>query len=163
MGFLKLSYISETDSSIEVLCPRCKGLYTIAKNGLKPINEGFEIPSFSDQICPNCHTQHFQITSNQTEIKSNQEFIEAPLKSSRKPTSILEIIAFSIISIVVISIIFLIGAGIYANVQENSNRSSLQKFYNQHPEAYKADMQKEQQIQEFRRNVQTEIDRGNLN
>lgn len=165
MGFLKLSYISETGNSIEVLCPRCKGLFTIdiSTKGLTRINEGFEIQSSIGTACPSCHTEYFQITSNQDEIKSNQEFVEKPLKPSKRSYSTSS--TNNGCGMIIFTILLLIGSItylVYNNHVKEENKTALEKYYETHPEEYRKDMNDQAFIEKVKAELKAQEDKKNL-
>jgi Na+/H+-dicarboxylate symporter len=68
----------------------------------------------------------------------------------------------TIVQLVFLLILFLFGLGIYSNIQKDSHKTPLEKFYQQHPDAYKKDMQQQKQIQDINNAIQTEKDRQKL-
>jgi 5-bromo-4-chloroindolyl phosphate hydrolysis protein len=77
--------------------------------------------------------------------------------------SFTNILVISIGGLFIISILFLMGYGMISSISFDSpSKSSLEKYYESHPDQYRKDMNEQGKIQDIKKDLQNKIDEQNL-
>jgi hypothetical protein len=77
---------------------------------------------------------------------------------SRSKNNVGKIFSISIIICIILFVLYVFGSGISVYMENETNKSPLEKYYESHPDAYRKDMKEQEQIYDLKKDLQNKID-----